>query len=51
MKAMMGRHTYLEWPQDRGKHRLFWANLRAALQWWRNQERTVVSNQSGLMEN
>ncbi|NP_001159573.1 toll-like receptor 1 precursor [Oncorhynchus mykiss] len=32
LKAMMGRHTYLEWPQDRGKHRLFWANLRAALQ-------------------
>lgn len=32
LKAMMGRHTYLEWPQDRAKHRLFWANLRAALQ-------------------
>lgn len=29
---MMGRHTYLEWPQDMAKHRLFWANLRAALQ-------------------
>ncbi|XP_076020893.1 toll-like receptor 1 [Genypterus blacodes] len=32
LKAMMSRHTYLEWPQDRAKHRLFWANLRAALQ-------------------
>ncbi|KAJ8015383.1 hypothetical protein DPEC_G00025560 [Dallia pectoralis] len=32
LKAMMRRHTYLEWPQDRGKQRLFWANLRAALQ-------------------
>ncbi|XP_071764575.2 toll-like receptor 1 [Centroberyx gerrardi] len=32
LKAMMGRHTYLEWPQDKAKHRLFWANLRAALQ-------------------
>ncbi|KAF6714805.1 Toll-like receptor 6 [Oryzias melastigma] len=32
LKAMMRRHTYLEWPQDRAKHRLFWANLRAALQ-------------------
>lgn len=32
LKAMMGRHTYLEWPEDRAKHRLFWANLRAALQ-------------------
>lgn len=32
LKSMMSRHTYLEWPQDRAKHRLFWANLRAALQ-------------------
>ncbi|KAM7389726.1 hypothetical protein PAMP_023686 [Pampus punctatissimus] len=32
LKSMMARHTYLEWPQDRAKHRLFWANLRAALQ-------------------
>uniref|UniRef100_A0A674DNB9 Toll-like receptor 1 n=1 Tax=Salmo trutta TaxID=8032 RepID=A0A674DNB9_SALTR len=41
--VMMGRHTYLEWPQDRGKHRLFWANLRAALQCLR-QEAQKVSN-------
>ncbi|KAM4554873.1 toll-like receptor 1 [Odontesthes bonariensis] len=32
LKSMMSRNTYLEWPQDRAKHRLFWANLRAALQ-------------------
>lgn len=32
LKSMMGRHTYLEWPQDKAKRRLFWANLRAALQ-------------------
>ncbi|KAG8004051.1 Toll-like receptor 6 [Nibea albiflora] len=32
LKSMMSRHTYIEWPQDRAKHRLFWANLRAALQ-------------------
>lgn len=32
LKSMMTRHTYLEWPQDRVKQRLFWANLRAALQ-------------------
>lgn len=32
LKSIMGRHTYLEWPQDRAKQRLFWANLRAALQ-------------------
>nr|XP_046261425.1 toll-like receptor 1 [Scatophagus argus] len=32
LKSMMGRHTYLEWPRDKAKQRLFWANLRAALQ-------------------
>lgn len=32
LKAMMARRTYLEWPQDTAKQRLFWANLRAALQ-------------------
>ncbi|XP_036407777.1 toll-like receptor 1 [Megalops cyprinoides] len=32
LKAMMTRRTYLEWPQDSNKHKLFWAHLRAALQ-------------------
>ncbi|XP_054890105.1 toll-like receptor 1 [Poeciliopsis prolifica] len=32
LKSMMNRYTYLEWPQDKAKHKLFWANLRAALQ-------------------
>lgn len=32
LKAMMARRTYLEWPQDKAKQRMFWANLRAALQ-------------------
>lgn len=32
LKSMMKQHTYLEWPQDRTKQRMFWANLRAALQ-------------------
>lgn len=32
LKSMMRRHTYLEWPQERAKQRMFWANLRAALQ-------------------
>lgn len=32
LKSMMARYTYLEWPQDTAKQRLFWANLRAALQ-------------------
>ncbi|XP_007260376.3 toll-like receptor 1 [Astyanax mexicanus] len=32
LKAMMARRTYLEWPQDKTKQRMFWANLRAVLQ-------------------
>ncbi|KAM9457226.1 toll-like receptor 1 [Clarias gariepinus] len=32
LKAMMARRTYLEWPQESAKQRMFWANLRAALQ-------------------
>ncbi|NXR16375.1 TLR6 protein, partial [Semnornis frantzii] len=31
LKALMARRTYLEWPKERGKHALFWANLRAAI--------------------
>ncbi|KAJ8262411.1 hypothetical protein GJAV_G00166170 [Gymnothorax javanicus] len=32
LKSMMAQRTYLEWPQDSNKHRLFWAHLRAAVQ-------------------
>lgn len=32
LKDMMSRRTYLEWPQERAKQVLFWANLRAVLQ-------------------
>nr|WHE44610.1 toll-like receptor 1 [Triplophysa yarkandensis] len=32
LKTMMSRQTYLEWPQEGAKQKLFWANLRAALQ-------------------
>uniref|UniRef100_A0A672PHY5 Toll-like receptor 1 n=1 Tax=Sinocyclocheilus grahami TaxID=75366 RepID=A0A672PHY5_SINGR len=32
LKAMMSRRTYLEWPPEGAKQKLFWANLRAALQ-------------------
>lgn len=32
LKAMMARRTYLEWPQDKTKQRMFWANLQAVLQ-------------------
>ncbi|XP_063044496.1 toll-like receptor 1 [Engraulis encrasicolus] len=31
LKDMMSRRTYLEWPPERTKQVLFWANLRAAL--------------------
>ncbi|XP_076844501.1 toll-like receptor 1 [Brachyhypopomus gauderio] len=32
LKAMLARRTYLEWPQDKTKQRMFWAHLQAALQ-------------------
>nr|XP_020641887.1 toll-like receptor 1 [Pogona vitticeps] len=32
LKALMAKRTYLEWPKERSKHGLFWANLRAAIQ-------------------
>ncbi|KAK2891363.1 hypothetical protein Q8A67_014006 [Cirrhinus molitorella] len=32
LKSMMSRRTYLEWPSEGSKQKLFWANLRAALQ-------------------
>ncbi|NWV58444.1 TLR6 protein, partial [Daphoenositta chrysoptera] len=31
LKALMAKRTYLEWPKERGKRALFWANLRAAI--------------------
>nr|WKA14303.1 toll-like receptor 10 [Equus hemionus kulan] len=31
LKALMEKKAYLEWPKDRRKCRLFWANLRAAI--------------------
>ncbi|NXO05561.1 TLR6 protein, partial [Rhinopomastus cyanomelas] len=31
LKALMAKRTYLEWPKERGKQALFWANLRAAI--------------------
>ncbi|NXT03687.1 TLR1 protein, partial [Jacana jacana] len=31
LKALMAKRTYLEWPKERSKRALFWANLRAAL--------------------
>ncbi|XP_059577618.1 toll-like receptor 1 [Alligator mississippiensis] len=31
LKALMAKRTYLEWPKEKNKHGLFWANLRAAI--------------------
>ncbi|XP_074085738.1 toll-like receptor 10 [Macrotis lagotis] len=31
LKALMSQRTYLEWPKEKSKHGLFWANLRAAI--------------------
>ncbi|KAK1208117.1 TLR1 protein, partial [Pygoscelis papua] len=31
LKALMAKRTYLEWPKERSKRALFWANLRAAV--------------------
>ncbi|XP_068134554.1 toll-like receptor 1 [Hyperolius riggenbachi] len=32
LKALMKERTYMEWPKEKGKHGLFWANLRGAIQ-------------------
>ncbi|XP_021066916.1 toll-like receptor 1 [Mus pahari] len=31
LKTLMARKTYLEWPTEKNKHGLFWANLRASI--------------------
>ncbi|XP_078256047.1 toll-like receptor 6 [Rhinoraja longicauda] len=31
LKSLMAKKTYLEWPADKNKQRLFWANLQAAI--------------------
>uniref|UniRef100_H3AP38 Toll like receptor 6 n=1 Tax=Latimeria chalumnae TaxID=7897 RepID=H3AP38_LATCH len=31
LKSLMAKRTYLEWPKDKNKNPLFWANLRAAI--------------------
>ncbi|XP_072262432.1 toll-like receptor 1 [Pyxicephalus adspersus] len=32
LKALMKQRTYLEWPKEKAKQGLFWANLRGAIQ-------------------
>nr|XP_031540736.1 toll-like receptor 1 [Vicugna pacos] len=31
LRALMAQRTYLEWPKEKSKHGLFWANLRASI--------------------
>ncbi|KAJ6655376.1 hypothetical protein lerEdw1_005434 [Lerista edwardsae] len=31
LKVLMAKRTYLEWPKEKSKHGLFWANLRGAI--------------------
>ncbi|XP_072262428.1 toll-like receptor 1 [Pyxicephalus adspersus] len=31
LKALMAKRTFLEWPKEKSKHGLFWANVRAAI--------------------
>ncbi|XP_019491616.1 PREDICTED: toll-like receptor 1 [Hipposideros armiger] len=31
LKSLMAQRTYLEWPKEKSKHGLFWANLRACI--------------------
>ncbi|KAM6220872.1 toll-like receptor 1 [Rhynchocyon petersi] len=31
LKSLMAQRTYIEWPKEKNKHALFWANLRAAI--------------------
>ncbi|XP_016061915.1 PREDICTED: toll-like receptor 6 [Miniopterus natalensis] len=30
LKALMAQRTYLEWPKEKSKHGLFWANIKAS---------------------
>ncbi|NXX41657.1 TLR6 protein, partial [Tricholaema leucomelas] len=54
LKALMAKRTYLEWPKERGKHALFWANLRAAISinlpmsFEANEEQSDVSSASTI---
>ncbi|KAM4854389.1 toll-like receptor 6 [Thomomys bottae] len=44
LRALMAHRTYLEWPVEKSKHGLFWANIRAAF----NVELTLVAANSDM---
>ncbi|XP_022272951.1 toll-like receptor 6 isoform X1 [Canis lupus familiaris] len=39
LRALMTQRTYLEWPKEKSKHGLFWANIRAAF----NMKLTLIA--------
>ncbi|XP_021252167.1 toll-like receptor 6 [Numida meleagris] len=56
LKALMAKRTYLEWPKERSKHALFWANLRAAISiklptsFETNEEQSDVASTSSITQ-
>ncbi|NXY44345.1 TLR1 protein, partial [Ceuthmochares aereus] len=56
LKALMAKRTYLEWPKERSKRALFWANLRAAISinlptsFEANEEQSDVTSTSSISQ-
>ncbi|NWX44739.1 TLR1 protein, partial [Steatornis caripensis] len=56
LKALMAKRTYLEWPKERSKRALFWANLRAAISinlpisFEANEEQSDVTSTSSVSQ-
>ncbi|NWH18826.1 toll-like receptor 1 isoform X1 [Grus americana] len=56
LKALMAKRTYLEWPKERSKRALFWANLRAAISinlpisFEENEEQSDVTSTSSISQ-
>uniref|UniRef100_A0A8C8AUI1 Toll-like receptor n=1 Tax=Otus sunia TaxID=257818 RepID=A0A8C8AUI1_9STRI len=54
LKALMAKRTYLEWPKEKSKRALFWANLRAAISinlprsFEANEEQSDVTSTSSI---
>ncbi|XP_074678430.1 toll-like receptor 1 [Strix aluco] len=56
LKALMAKRTYLEWPKEKSKRALFWANLRAAISinlpisFEANEEQSDVTSTSSISQ-
>nr|XP_006209847.1 toll-like receptor 6 [Vicugna pacos] len=44
LRALMAQRTYLEWPKEKSKHGLFWANIRAAF----NMKLTLITENNDI---